>query len=61
MLLLEPLLMILSTMFLIIDTTHQDEKTADLTRVINQGTRNMILTVTTGNGNSFCDNNNVTL
>ena len=53
--------MLLSTIFLIVDTSHQDEKTADLTRVIHQGTRNTILTVTAGNDNSFCDNNNVIL
>ena len=54
-------LMLLSTTFLIVDTTHQNEKTADLTRVIYKGTRNTILTVTAGNDSSFCDNNNVTL
>ena len=61
MLLLVSSLMLLSTTFLIVDTTHQNEKTADLTRVIYKGTRNTILTVTAGNDSSFCDNNNVTL
>ena len=53
--------MLLSTTFLIVDTTLQNEINADLTRVIYKETRNMILTVTAGTGNSFCDNNNVIL
>ena len=61
MLLLVTSSMLLSATFLIVDTTHQNEKTADLTRVIRQGTRNTILTVTAGNSNSVCDNNKVIL
>ena len=60
MLLLVNSLMLLSTIFLIVDTTHQNEKTADLTRVIHPRTGNTILTVTAGN-NSFCGKDNVIL
>ena len=61
MLLLVSSLMLLSTIYLNVETTHQDMKTADLITVIHQRTRNTILTVTAGNDNSFCDNNNVIL
>ena len=61
MLLLVSTLMLLSTRFLIVDTAYQNEITADLTRGIHQGAKNMILSVTAENDNSFCDNSNVTL
>ena len=61
MLLLVSTLMLLSTRFLIVDTTHQNEIIADLTRFILQRAKNTIQTVTAGKDNSFCDNSNVTL
>ena len=61
MLLLVSTLMLLSTRFLIVDTAYQNKITADLTRGIHQGAKNMILSVTARNDSSFCDNSNVTL